>query len=394
MRRREFSSALATAALGLFAGSAVARPANAGDGLPSILEVLQTGSLKLRSVLARAPELQLQLCYSRLDTQGEIRTEYLRADHQWFAPASLVKLPLAAMLLEELEAKGLDWRTGALRFPAMPDCAAGAADLRTAQSVTRLIERALVVSDDSAYCALFDALGPQHIATRCAELGFPGTRIQARFGFCGPELSRVTGPVWWHQDGQSKELSTKRAAFVLRRAPAKIELGRAWMSGSKRLEGPKDFTDSNAMLLRDLHQVLLAVTAPDLVPARQRYKLSQEARQFLLSAMARNPAQCGSCSASERAMADNAFRLLAVGDGQWSAGLKIHNKVGWAYGFLSDIAHLQDARHECWISCVMYLNSDGVLNDGQYDYDSIGRPFMAEAGRLLLAASPRFSQAS
>ena len=82
MRRREFSSALATAALGLFAGSAVARPANAGDGLPSILEVLQTGSLKLRSVLARAPELQLQLCYSRLDTQGENRTEYMRADHQ------------------------------------------------------------------------------------------------------------------------------------------------------------------------------------------------------------------------------------------------------------------------------------------------------------------------
>jgi hypothetical protein len=35
----------------------------------------------------------------------------------------------------------------------------------------------------------------------------------------------------------------------------------------------------------------------------------------------------------------------------------------------------------------MYLNADGVLNDGRYDYDRIGRPFMAQAGRLLLAAA-------
>ena len=88
-------------------------------------------------------------------------------------------------------------------------------------------------------------------------------------------------------------------------------------------------------------------------------------------------------------MADTAFRLLGVGDGRWPAGLQVRNKVGWAYGFLSDLAHLRDAKHECWISCVMYLNADGVLNDGRYDYDAIGRPFMAEAGRLLLAASPR-----
>lgn len=385
MRRREFTSALSATALGLFATPVASASANSA----SIAEILRSGSAKLKAVLARARELQLQLCYSWRDARGQLNSQYLHADSRWFAPASLVKLPLAAMLLEDLEARRLDWRSGALRFPNMPDCAAGAAELRTAQSVQRLIERALVVSDDSAYCALFDALGPQKIAERCAELGY-GARIQARFGYCGPELSRVTGPVWWHQGGQAKELYPVRPAFELRRAAAKIELGRAWMSGTKRIEGPKDFTDSNTMLLRDLHQVLLAVTQPDLVPARQRFKLSQAAREFLLAAMARNPAQCDSCSGEERAMPDNAFRLLAVGDAQWPAGLKVRNKVGWAYGFLSDIAHLRDSRHECWISCVMYLNADGVLNDGRYDYDSIGRPFMAEAGRLLLAASPRY----
>ena len=382
MRRREFTGALAGTALGFFARANGARGA-------SIAQILGAGSPALRRVLARAQELQLQLCYSWRDASGQLKSQNLQPDSRWFAPASLVKLPLAAMVLEQLEAKGLDWRSGALRFPNMPECAVNAAELRTAQSVQRLIERALVLSDDSAYCALFDALGPQRIAQRCAELGYPGTRIQARFGFCGPELSRVTGPVWWHQDGKARQIAPERPAFELRRSAAKIEVGRAWMSGAKRIDGPKDFSDSNTMSLRDLQQVLIALTEPTLVPARQRFVLSAAARQFLLDAMARNPAQCVHCNTEERAMADTAFRLLGVGDGRWPAGLQVRNKVGWAYGFLSDLAHLRDAKHECWISCVMYLNADGVLNDGRYDYDAIGRPFMAEAGRLLLAASPR-----
>lgn len=353
-----------------------------------ISQVLRAGSAATRTVLAHARELQLQICYSWRDLQGRLQSQYLRADSQWFAPASLVKLPLAAMLLETLEAEGLDWRQGALRFPNMPDCAAGAAELRLPQRVKRLIERALVVSDDSAYCALFDALGPQHIADRCAEMGYLDTRIQARFGYCGAERSRLTGPVIWHQDGQETQLSGARPAFNLRRAASKIEVGRAWMNGSTRIEGAKDFSDSNTMPLRALHGVLIALSEPELVPEQQRFKLSAPARQFLLDAMAQNPSQCVSCNGSERALPNQAFRLLAVGDGHWPKALKVRNKVGWAYGFLSDIAHLRDAQHECWISCVMYLNADGVLNDGRYDYERIGRPFMAEAGRLLLAAVP------
>lgn len=388
MRRREFVGALAGTVVGLYAGQALS--AEAGE----IAQILRAGTSATRRVLARAQALQLQMCWSFRDAHGQLQSRYLRADSSWFAPASLIKLPLAAMVLEELEHKSLDWRSGSLRFPAVPDCAADAAALRTPQAVVRLIERALVVSDDSAYCALFDFLGPQHIAQRCAELGYSGTRIQARFGYCGPELSRVTGPVWWHQDGKQSQIAPARPAFELKRAASKIEVGQAWMRGTQRIEGPKDFSDSNTMRLRDLHQALLALSEPSLVPVAQRFRLSAGARQFLLDAMARNPAQSRHVQAEERALDATAFRLLAVGDGHWPSGLQVRNKVGWAYGFLSDMAHLRDAKHECWISCVMYLNADGVLNDGRYDYDSIGRPFMAEAGRLLLAASPRYLVAS
>ena len=36
-----------------------------------------------------------------------------------------------------------------------------------------------------------------------------------------------------------------------------------------------------------------------------------------------------------------------------------------------------------FVAAVIYTNNDGVLNDDRYEYDAIGRPFMAELGRLV-----------
>ena len=102
-----------------------------------------------------------------------------------------------------------------------------------------------------------------------------------------------------------------------------------------------------------------------------------------------NPSESKYSDAAEAKLDRSFFRLLGVGDGQWPKDLQVENKVGWAYGYLSDMAHLKQGKNECFVSCKMYLNSDGVLNDGRYEYESIGRPAMAEIGRLLLAASPR-----
>jgi hypothetical protein len=38
-----------------------------------------------------------------------------------------------------------------------------------------------------------------------------------------------------------------------------------------------------------------------------------------------------------------------------------------------------------FVSAVIYTNRDGVLNDDRYEYESVGRPFMAELGRLVAA---------
>jgi hypothetical protein len=404
MRRRELLSGVASLAAAasfnfaaMTSGAAAIRPTPTQTGLLS--KILAGGSTKFLQTLNRASELQIQVLYSRRE-QGVWREYGFRADAEWFAPASLVKLPLCAFLLADLQHRKIDFRAASIAFPEMPGCAERPAELRQAQRVTRVIERALVLSDDSAYCALYDYFGPAKIAEWFARLGFPtgvdGTRIQARFGSCGPERSTITGPVRVYENDRLRFEEPRRAPFVLMRAAQPIEVGKAWISGQRRIEGAKDFTTNNTMPLSTIHRMMLGLIDPNsahsMDKARGRNKpeslaLNADARAFLLDCMARHPSACQSCNPVERQQSQTDFRLLAVGDRQWPSGLQVRNKVGWAFGYLSDTAHLKIGQSECVVSCVMYLNADGVLNDGRYEYDSIGRPFMAELGRLLLSAS-------
>jgi hypothetical protein len=395
MKRRALLGLLPTFAFGARAAAhAAVLPAQnipAKPDLELVAHILKKGSARLQNVLAKAAHYGLQICFTRLANTAsgvKFQTDYFTQSEPWFAPASLVKLPLAALLLEQLEAGQIDWHSAKLAFPAMPDCAERALELRQPQAIARLIERALVLSDDSAYCALFDALGPQHISDRMRQMGHPDVRIQARFGACGPENSKITGPVQlFSAAGKLIRTIPTRPPFALVSAPAPIKIGRAWMQADHRIEGAKDFTNSNSAPLAALHDVMLALMRPELVTANRRFQISEGARQFLLAGMRTSPAESPYSSAAEAKLDRTYFRLLGVGDGQWPKDLIVENKVGWAYGFLSDMAHLKQGSRECFVSCKMYLNGDGVLNDGRYEYESIGRPAMAEIGRVLLAAS-------
>ena len=353
---------------------------------------LRGGSVQLKRWLADPAALQLQLCYTRVIDGKPQPTRYFRKDAHWFAAASLVKLPLAAFVLEQLEAKGLDFRRLDIAFPDMPDCAERAAELRKPQPIARVLERALVQSDDSSYCALYDFLGPKLIEERFAELGDIGVRIQARFGSCGPKGSRVAAGYVLSEKGKSVSVRPALASRPLKRSAAPIRVGKAWRSGNQLIQGAKDFSDSNTLPLSAAHRLLIALSYPDAMPAAARFNLSETARLELLRLLRAAPAQTQYLSPAEQKQPPHAFRLLGAGDGRWPNGLQICGKVGWAYGFLSDVAHLKDAEHECFISCASYLNADQVLNDGVYEYDSIGRPLMAELGRLLLAQSPALNK--
>jgi hypothetical protein len=65
--------------------------------------------------------------------------------------------------------------------------------------------------------------------------------------------------------------------------------------------------------------------------------------------------------------------------------LRLFNKTGQAYGHLLDGSYYVDLEKgvEFFVTAMIYVNADEILNDDVYEYDSIGFPFFAELGDYL-----------
>ena len=65
--------------------------------------------------------------------------------------------------------------------------------------------------------------------------------------------------------------------------------------------------------------------------------------------------------------------------------IEISNKVGCAYGYLTDCAHIRDTQNdiEFFLTATIHVNRNQIYNDGNYEYETIGLPFLAELGRLI-----------
>ncbi|MBD0298596.1 MAG: hypothetical protein ICV84_25910, partial [Flavisolibacter sp.] len=65
--------------------------------------------------------------------------------------------------------------------------------------------------------------------------------------------------------------------------------------------------------------------------------------------------------------------------------VRVFNKVGWSYGFLTDVSYVADFQNnvEYMLAATLYVNSDEVLNDGKYDYDAVGYPFLYQLGQTI-----------
>ena len=59
--------------------------------------------------------------------------------------------------------------------------------------------------------------------------------------------------------------------------------------------------------------------------------------------------------------------------------------MGWAYGFLTDNAYIIDTQNgvEFFLSAVIYVNKNGVLNDDEYEFNELGLPFLASLGNKI-----------
>ncbi|MBK8702780.1 MAG: hypothetical protein IPN33_03620 [Saprospiraceae bacterium] len=138
------------------------------------------------------------------------------------------------------------------------------------------------------------------------------------------------------------------------------------------------------MSLQNLHDILKAVIFPEVTPPAQRFNLTEDDYRYLYQCMSMWPRESRHPSYHQ---ADNYVKFWMYGDSTQAPipGVRIFNKVGWSYGFLTDIAYIVDLERgvEFFLSGTIHVNADQVYNDGLYEYDEIGLPFFSQLGKLI-----------
>jgi hypothetical protein len=150
-----------------------------------------------------------------------------------------------------------------------------------------------------------------------------------------------------------------------------------------------DFSLKNRISLEALHNILISLVFPDRVPAKQRFNITDADRQFLLKYMSQLPTEStyppySADTVSHHSLSGKYF-MFGAEKGEYPKNLRIFNKTGGAYGQLLDVAYVVDyaAKVEFFLSAVIYCNSDGILNDDKYDYETTGKPFLKNLGQAI-----------
>jgi len=165
------------------------------------------------------------------------------------------------------------------------------------------------------------------------------------------------------------------------------KLGRAhYNSKDSLINEPIDFTRVNNISLEDLHRILRSVLFPVSVPSKERFNLTEDDYHFLYQYLSQYPSETNYPKYDATDYYDSYVKFFFRDSSHPMPDyIRVFNKVGWAYGFLIDISYVVDFKNkiEFMLAAVVYVNSDGILNDDKYDYDAVGWPFMYRLGRTI-----------
>src|SRR6476619_2490525 len=360
--------------------------------------LIRESSPHLDSLIHANGTYHIKIIYTQVDRSASGKPRfthyYLNADPgQYFYPASTVKMPVALLALQklnQLKTPGLDKNTTMITEAAYPGQTAVFNDPTTIDgrpTVANYIKKIFLVSDNDAFNRLYELLGQEYINGNLHQMGYDSAQIIHRLDVSlGEDQNRATNPVQFY-DTSSKLLWEKPLQkSELLYQPRNTLLGKGYMKAGKLVNEPFNFSKKNRFTLPDLHSLLMSVIFPEAVPKQQRFQLSEDDYAFLYRYMSMKPGE------SKFPQYDSGFTdaysklLMFGGKGKMEdAGIRIFNKEGDAYGFLTDVAYIIDLTNhvEFFLSANIYCNSDGVFNDDHYDYDTISFPFLKELGQVI-----------
>ncbi len=360
----------------------------------SILSGIQDSVTK--KVLANPKTYRYQLVYTKIDRDqnGIPRfTNYtLHADPEnYFNPASMVKMPLAFLAMEklyELNLPGVNKYT-TMQFDSnyqrQVAMYADSSAENKKPSIAHFIKRAFLISENDPYNRLYQFVGQGPTNQKLIAKGYTSTKITRQFMGYTEDQNRHTNGI---------QFMDEKGLPILKLAPqynkdsfqfgAPILIGDAhWNSKDEVVNAPFDFTRHNNISLVDMQKMLQSVIFPASVPKQNRFNMTEADRLFLLQYLSQYPSETNYPKYDSAHFYDSYVKFFFQDSTHtMPKHIRVFNKVGWAYGFLTDVSYVLDTKNniDYMLSATVYVNSDGVVNDSKYDEETVGFPFLNKIG--------------
>jgi hypothetical protein len=363
----------------------------------AILPTIQDSVAK--KVLASPNIYRLQLVYTQIDRdQNGIphftnHTLYADAEN-YFNPASMVKMPLTFLAIEKLyelnqpavnKFTRMQFDSNYQRQVAMY---ADSSAQNKKPSIAHFVKRAFLISENDPYNRLYQFVGQGPTNQKLIAKGYSSTKITKQFMGYTDDQNRHTNGI---------QFMDEKGLPILKLAPqyntdsfqfgAPILIGDAhWNSKDEVVKAPFDFTRHNNISLVDMQKMLQSVIFPASVLKQNRFNMTEADRLFLLQYLSQYPSETNYPKYDSAHFYDSYVKFFFQ-DSTHSMPkhIRVFNKVGWAYGFLTDVSYVLDTKNniDYMLSATIYVNSDGVVNDSKYDEETVGFPFLNKIGNAF-----------
>ena len=359
-----------------------------------------------KNVLDSVNTYRLQIYLTQIDTtkKGVVKYTYYQypsKPSQYTYPASIIKLPMAIYFLQKLDDINRFQPTNPITLNDrifIDDTAycgqLGSNGIVNGMPIGSLLQELLQKSNNTAFNPLYEVVRDCHVNF---ATDFDDVNIQTRFStkcdsndnkrHCAYHIENSRGEILFKEDALVKSPSVLLANDFAKAGISYLDYK------DSLIHAPRSFVKSNYISLESAHQLMVRLFAYN----EDESFLSHPFRDSLLRYMSEFPSVDTS-----REIYPTTFKYLLWGSDfltrkyykmginlpEPKSKITIYNKVGQAYGFLSDVAYFEsiDKKTKFVLSASIFVDRDGVLNDGKYAYDEIGFPFLCNLGLVVANA--------
>ena len=361
-------------------------------------EVMALDLPKIKAVRENLEDHQVQLLLINIEEKNQSLAfksyRYQQEDSTYFYPASTVKLPIAVLALQkvkQLQARGIPITKDSPFHVIDPNTGKYVQKKDSTQSqnqltIAHLIKKIFLVSDNDAYNYLFDFLGKKTIDQELKQRGIKHTAIRHKFLFGADNENSWEYVFFDQQDTLYYQKSQYSAPLPPLNLKGQLK-GKAYLSKGEKVDAPMEFSQKNWMALSAQLALLKRIVFPKEFTPEEQFDLSQEDLVFLRYWMSRSTLESDITAYSAPEYYDSYGKFFLYGDtkGAMNDQVRIYNKVGYAYGTLTDNAYIEDKANKVafFLAGTILVNKNETFNDDTYEFEEKGIPFLAEVGRQL-----------